>query len=172
MVSLRITMVIERSRSERPLTGLDEAQDLVALELGKAFDDGLGQALDSCPLGLQSSALVDGALLPPGGAAPTRGHTADAAPTRGTPTDAAPTWGKTAEAAAPVLGHPVLGEVAAPAVAALLAGVAEEVLLELVAPHGAATDPTWGHLAPPLVPWGLDPSWGLGPVVWLDFVSF
>jgi hypothetical protein len=101
--------------------------------------------------------------VPLNGAAPTRGHTADAAPTRGTPTDAAPTWGKTVEAAAPVWGHPVLGEVAAPAVAPLLAGVAEEVLLELVAPHGAATDPAWGHLAPSLVPWGLDPTWGLDP---------
>jgi len=64
--------------------------------------------------------------------------------------------GQTAEAAAPVLG-----EVAAPAVAALLAGVAEEVLLELVAQHRAATDPAWGHLAPPLVAWGLDPTRGL-----------
>ena len=83
-------------------------------------------------------------LLPLDGAAPTRGHTADAAPTRGTPTDAAPTWGKTAEAAAPVWGHPVLGEVAAPAVAPLLARVAEEVVLSLSfrmgrpqTPHGA-----------------------------------
>jgi hypothetical protein len=152
-VFLRMAMVIECSRRERPLAILGEVQDLVALELGEAFDDGLGQALDSCPLGLQSGALVDGALLPPGGAASTRGHTADASAT----------WGKTAEVAAPFCGHYFLEEEAGPAVAPFLTGVAEEVLLELVASHGAATNPAWGQLTPTLVPWGLDPTWVLDP---------
>jgi hypothetical protein len=35
-------MAIECSRGERPLAGLGEAQDLVALQLGEAVDDGLG----------------------------------------------------------------------------------------------------------------------------------
>ena len=74
----------------------------------------------------------------------------------GTPTDAA-AWGTIA----PIWGHRALGTEATPTVTALRAGVAEEVLLELVAPHGAAADPTWGHLALPLLPLvPLDPTRG------------
>jgi len=82
------------SRGERLLASLSNAQDLVALELGEAGNDCLGQGPDGCSLIFQSGALFDVVLLPLDGAAPTRGHTADAAATRGTPTDAAPTWGK------------------------------------------------------------------------------
>ena len=39
------------------LASSGEAQDLVALELGVAVDDGLGQAPHGLPLGLQSAAL-------------------------------------------------------------------------------------------------------------------
>ena len=74
----------------------------------------------------------------------------------GTPTDAS-TWGSIA----PIWGHRVLTTEPAPTVSALGAGMAEEVLLELVAPHGAAADPTWGHLALSLLSLGpLDPTRG------------
>ena len=41
------------SRGERPLAPLGKAQDLVALELGEAVDDGLCQALHGCSLSKQ-----------------------------------------------------------------------------------------------------------------------
>jgi hypothetical protein len=75
-------------------------------------------------------------------------------------------WGTSADASAwgliaPVWGHRGFGTETTPTVAALRSGMAEEVLLELVAPHGAPTETALGNLAPPLLPWGpLDPTWG------------
>ena len=121
------------SRGERPLAPLGKAQDLVALELGEAFNDGLGQCPHGSPLAFQCVPDLDRVLLlPPHGAAPAWGTTADAT-----------TWG----GVAPIWGHPTILAETASTIAPLWAAVAEEVLLELVAPHGAATDPAWGHLA-------------------------
>ena len=46
-----------RSWREGLLAGPGQAQDLVALELGEAVDDGMCQAPHGLPLGLQSGAL-------------------------------------------------------------------------------------------------------------------
>ena len=48
-----------RSGCEGLLAGPGEAQDLVALELGEAVDDGRRQNQHGLPLGLQSAALLD-----------------------------------------------------------------------------------------------------------------
>ena len=141
-------VLVYRSRGERPLASLGKSQNLVALELGKAFNDGLGQSPHGSPLAFQCVPDLVRVLLPPHGAAPAWGTTADAA-----------TWG----GVAPVRGHPTILAETAPTVAPLSAAVAEEVLLELVTPHGAATDPAWGHLAHSLHHWGsLAPTWALG----------
>ena len=136
-----------RSRGERPLAPLGKAQDLVALELGEAFYDGLGQCTHGGSLALQCVADLNGVLLLPlHGAAPAWSTTFDA-PTRAT--------------VASVRSHPLLAAEAAPTVAPQGMGMAEKVLLELVIPHGAATYTTSRHLAPPLLPWApLDPAYG------------
>ena len=50
-------------RVEGLLAGPGEAQDLVALELGEAVDDGPRQNLHGLPLGLQSASLLGRLLL-------------------------------------------------------------------------------------------------------------
>jgi hypothetical protein len=100
------------SRCEWLLTCLSKAQDLVTLELGEAFNDGLSQNLHGCPLSLQCGVPFYGSLLllPPYGGAPTWGTTADAA---------------AGCALAPIWGKVFLGAKTAPTISPLLAGVAE-----------------------------------------------
>ena len=133
-------LLVYRLRVERPLASLGKSQNLVALELGEAFNNGLSQCPHGCPLVLQCVYDLEGVLLLP-------------------PHRAAPSWGTVT----PIWGHTILGTESASVVAPLRTGMTEKVLLELVTPHGVATDTTRGHLAPPLLPWPpFDPAWGRG----------
>jgi hypothetical protein len=149
LVLVGVLLGVSASWGERPLALLGNAQDLVALEFSKAFNDGLSQCPHCCPLPLQCLASLHGViLLSPHGAAPSWGTTADTA-----------IWSTTA----PIRGHPVLAAETTPTVATFRTAMAEKVLLELVVAYRATTDTTLGHLASPLLPCApLDPAWGHG----------
>ena len=134
---LRVLLRVSASWGERPLALLGNAQDLVALEFSKAFNDGLSQCPHCCPLPLQCASLHGVILLSPHGAAPSWGTTADTS-----------IWSNTD----PIWGHPLLAAETTPTVATFRMCMAEKVLLELVVAYRATTDTTLGHLASPLLP--------------------
>ncbi len=118
------------------------------MKFSQTVYDGLGEAPHGGPFPLQSVPTIHKGflVLPPYGAAPTWGTATDAS-----------AWGPFV----PIWSNHLLATEAAPTITTLLPVMAELMLLDLVAPHGAPTDTTWGHLPVPLfLRWPHDPTWG------------